>query len=279
MRNLIPVEQKLVNFNGAEIMVIKTEDGKLNAGIRWMCDGLGLTEGQRKGQMVKIQEDAVLSKGGRKIILPTSGGNQEVLCLELSFLPLWLAKINSNIIDNPEVQNRLVDYQLNAKDVLAGAFLGNRITTPTQNLSPQLQLLISMELKQNEMQKEIAENKEAVQSIRDVVSLNTTSWRTDTSTLITKMARSLGGLEHISDLRKESYKLLDTRFGVSLETRLTYKRQRMALEGVRKSKLNALNHLDVIAEDKKLVEGYVAIIKDMAIKYGCQERRCSNECS
>jgi len=144
----------------------------------------------------------------------------------------------------------------------------NQINTSTQNLSPQLQLLISMELKQNEMQKAITENKEAVQSIRDVVSLNTTSWRADTSTLITKMARKIGGLEHISDLRKESYKLLDTRFGVSLETRLTYKRQRMALEGVRKSKLNALNHLDVIAEDKKLVEGYVAIIKDMAIKYG-----------
>jgi len=142
------------------------------------------------------------------------------------------------------------------------------LTAPMQNLSPQLQLLISMELKQNEMQKAITENKEAVQSIRDVVSLNTTSWRADTATLITKMARTLGGTEHISDLRKESYKLLDTRFGVSLETRLTNKRQRMALEGVCKSKLNALNHLDVIAEDKKLIEGYVAIIKDMAIKYG-----------
>jgi len=144
----------------------------------------------------------------------------------------------------------------------------NSLSAPMQNLSPQLQLLISMELKQNEMQKAITENKEAVQSIRDVVSLNTTSWRGDTATLITKMARKLGGTEHISDLRKESYKLLDTRFGVSLEIRLTNKRQRMSLEGVCKSKLNALNHLDVIAEDKKLVEGYVAIIKDMAIKYG-----------
>ena len=143
-----------------------------------------------------------------------------------------------------------------------------QLTAPMQNLSPQLQLLISMELKQNEMQKAITENKEAVQSIRDVVSLNTTSWRRDTATLITKMARALGGLEHIKDLRKESYKLLNTRFEVCIETRLTNKRQRMALEGVRKSKLNALNHLDVIAEDKKLIEGYVAIIKDMAIRYG-----------
>ncbi len=142
-----------------------------------------------------------------------------------------------------------------------------QLTAPIQTLSPQLQLLISIELKQNEMQAAITENKEAVQSIRDVVSLNTTSWRNDTTILITKMAHRLGSIEHIRDLRKESYALLDTRMGVSLEIRLTNKRRRMAEEGVSKSKRDALNPLDVIAEDKKLIEGYVAIVKDMAIKY------------
>jgi len=160
------------------------------------------------------------------------------------------------------------DKAWEAYEMLVDDYYAIKSAAPMQNLSPQLQLLISMELKQNEMQKAITENTEAVQSIRDVVSLNTTSWRRDTAILITKMARALGGLEHISDLRKESYKLLNIRFEVCIETRLTNKRQRMALEGVRKSKLNALNHLDVIAEDKKLIEGYVAIIKDMAIKYG-----------
>jgi len=142
------------------------------------------------------------------------------------------------------------------------------LSAPMQNLSPQLQLLISMELKQNEMQKAITENKEAVQSIRDVVSLNTTSWRTDTAALITRAAQRMGGNEHIRDLRKESYELLDTRMGVSLEIRLTNKRRRMADEGICKSKRDALNHLDVIADDKKLIEGYVAIVKEMAVKYG-----------
>jgi len=126
MSNLIPVEQKLVNFNGAEIMAIKCNDGKIFAGIRWVCNGLGLSKGQMQAERKRIQEDIVLSKGERKIVLPTTGGNKEVLCLELDFLPLWLAKINANIIDNPEVQERLVDYQLNAKDVLAEAFLGNK---------------------------------------------------------------------------------------------------------------------------------------------------------
>ena len=120
---LVPVEQKLVNFNGAEIMAVKASDDKLYIGVKWICDGLGLTEGQVKSERKRIQEDIVLSKGGRKIVLPTSGGEQDILTIELDFLPLWLAKINANIIESEEVQNRLVEYQLKAKDVLAEAFL------------------------------------------------------------------------------------------------------------------------------------------------------------
>ena len=56
--------------------------------------------------------------------------------------------------------------------------------------------------------------------------------------------------------------------GVSLQIRLTNKRRRMADEGVSKSKRDKLNYLDIIAEDKKLIEGYTAIVKEMAIKYG-----------
>ena len=120
---LIPVEQKLVNFNGAEIMAVKASDDKVYVGVSWVCDGLGLKENQTKAQRDKINSDIVLSKGGRKISTLTAGGNQDILVLELDFLPIWLAKINANIIESEEVQNRLVEYQLKAKDVLAEAFL------------------------------------------------------------------------------------------------------------------------------------------------------------
>lgn len=40
----------------------------------------------------------------------------------------------------------------------------------------------------------------------------------------------------------------------------------MADEGICKSKRDKLTVLDVIADDKKLVEGYIAIVKEMAIK-------------
>lgn len=109
---------------------------------------------------------------------------------------------------------------------------------------------------------------EQLQGIRDVVALNPLDWRKDTSALLSKMALSLGGYEHLKDIRGESYQLLNERFGVSLERRLTNKRRRMADEGICKSKRDKLNPLDVIGGDKKLIEGYVAIVKKMAIKYG-----------
>lgn len=112
------------------------------------------------------------------------------------------------------------------------------------------------------------EAQEEVKSIKEVVSLDTTSWRSETQTLIAKIARNQGGFEHINLLKSESYELLNKRFGVNLDIRLTNKRRRMAEEGVSKSKRDKTNYLDVISEDKKLIEGYVSIVKDMAIKYG-----------
>lgn len=114
------------------------------------------------------------------------------------------------------------------------------------------------------------EQAEEIKDIREIVALSPNDWRKETTSLINKMARNLGGNEHIRDIRAESYKLLNERFGVSLEQRLINKRRRMADEGICKSKRDKLNHMDVIAEDKKLIEGYVAIIKEMAIKYGAK---------
>ena len=107
-----------------------------------------------------------------------------------------------------------------------------------------------------------------IDSIKEVVALNPNDWRKDTAKLIYKIALHIGGTEHIKNIREESYKLLEQRMGVSLNTRLTNKRRRMADEGICKSKRDKLNQVDVIADDKKLIEGYLAVVKDMAIKYG-----------
>ncbi|MBY1609978.1 ORF6N domain-containing protein [Clostridioides difficile] len=112
------------------------------------------------------------------------------------------------------------------------------------------------------------EAKTEVKTIKEVVSLNATDWRKDTQQLIAKIAKKQGGFEHINMLRRESYELLNNRFGVDLNRRLINKRRKMAEEGVSESKRDKVNNLDVIQDDKKLIEGYVAIVKDMALKYG-----------
>lgn len=132
----------------------------------------------------------------------------------------------------------------------------------------QAQRLKDMREQINQATHHALEAKAEVKTIKEVVSLDTTSWRSETQTLIAKIARKQGDLALIKEFRTESYELLNKRFGVNLEIRLTNKRRRMSEEGISKSKRDKINFLDVIAEDKKLVEGYVAIVKDMSIKYG-----------
>lgn len=143
------------------------------------------------------------------------------------------------------------------------------------NLSPELRLLINMELEQKRQAQELSEVRilaqssvDRVEGIREVVALNTVNWRKDAATIINKIAMSLGGYEHIKAIREESYKLLEQRMGVALNIRLTNKKKTVSLNGVCKSKIDKLNQLDVITDDKKLIEGYAAIVKEMAIKYG-----------
>ena len=108
------------------LMAARDADGQIWAGVRWMCDGIGLNENQSRAERKKIQADKALSKGGSNLTLPTKGGNQEVLCLKLDFVPLWLAKISiTPTMDQemPELAAKLMEYQLKAKDVLAAAFV------------------------------------------------------------------------------------------------------------------------------------------------------------
>ncbi|MGH1831218.1 Rha family transcriptional regulator [Enterococcus gilvus] len=138
----------------------------------------------------------------------------------------------------------------------------------TSNLSPELQFMNSVvqSLAKQEQETKRIENK--VDSITEIVALNSTDWRKDSRTLISKMAKAQGGYEAYREVQADIYQELDRRAGSSLKTRVTNKRRRMADEGVSKSKRDKLSKLDVIAEDKRLLEIYLAIVKEFAVKYG-----------
>lgn len=128
-------------------------------------------------------------------------------------------------------------------------------------------MIVTLQEMKNVKQQVAAVN-ERVNNISEIVALNPTAWRDECRIIIVKIANKIGGNEYIRDVNAEIYKLLDERAGCSLETRLTNKRRRMADEGICKSKREKLNKMDVIAEDKKLIEIFIAIVKEMAIKNG-----------
>lgn len=152
-----------------------------------------------------------------------------------------------------------------------------------QQLSPQMQLMNMLvesmsknELEQKRQAEKLEQLDDKVTSIKEVVALNPTQWRKDSANIINKIAKDLGGYEHIKPIRDEIYRLLEQRMGVALNIRLTNKKKTMSLNGVCKSKIDKLNQLDVIADDKKLIEGYIAIVKEMAIKYGATQNMDNN---
>lgn len=141
------------------------------------------------------------------------------------------------------------------------------------NLSPELQLMAN--LVNNMAKQELAQKQlnEKVDSISEIVALNTTDWRKEANALINKVVRVMGNTaEAHKEVRSAIFTEVDRRAGASLETRLTNKRRRMADEGASKSKRDGLTKVDVISDDKKLVEIYVAVVKEFAIKYGVYKK-------
>ena len=129
-------------------------------------------------------------------------------------------------------------------------------------------VLIQSLQEMKEMRQKVEQTSQRLDSICDVIALNPNSWREDARNLISKIAYKIGGFDYIKDLQSEIYRLVDERAAVNLSVRLTNKRNRLAAEGVCKSKRDKISKLDVIADDKKLIEIYIAVVKELAVKNG-----------
>lgn len=135
---------KNVDVLGDSIMAAKDAEGVIWVGVRWMCQGMGMTAGQWKRQITNIQKDLLLKRGGSNLILPTSSGDQEVFCLQNDYLPIWLAKISITPTiqkEHPELAEKLLDYQLKAKDILANAFIEKKQAKIPGDIQQQIQLI------------------------------------------------------------------------------------------------------------------------------------------
>nr|DAS43133.1 MAG TPA: hypothetical protein [Caudoviricetes sp.] len=112
-------------------------ESKVYVSVRSVCLNLGMNKTQISTQRDKISNDELLKGGVKFLPLKTNGGTQQVLMIELDYLPIWLAKINPSRFTE-ELKEQLLNYQLRAKDVLADEFLGKRKLENKVRYEPEL---------------------------------------------------------------------------------------------------------------------------------------------
>lgn len=207
---------------GTELIALRESDGQVWAGVRWMCDGIGMSRNQRDNQIEKIKADTTLFKGAGNFRLPTNGGAQNVLCLKLDYIPLWLAKINITPKmreETPELAQRLEEYQLKAKDVLAAAFLPENLRNGGKSMTDHQKATIEIQ----KMRLEIQEQNNHIQRAKMLENLSKKyAGRTFEQVLDAHATRELSGefLIPLPEIGRKTYSAEDVgkRFGISAQS-------------------------------------------------------------
>ncbi len=145
----------------------------------------------------------------------------------------------------------------------------------TSQLSPELQMMNQMfkavaknELDTKEAKRLAIEANEKVENISNIVSMDSIEWRKKINTILNKIARNWTGIEPHQSVRNYSYEKLEKRAGCKLDIRLNNRKQRAIAQGMSKSYVSKISKLDCIAEEKRLTEIYIQVIKEMAIQFG-----------
>ena len=164
MGALQPIEQKAVDFMGTELLAIKTTAEKVFVAVNYVCQGIGFNENQRDRQVKNAKEDVVVSQGVMNLPVKFDGQVRNVFCIELDYLPLWLAKISITPKmqqETPWLTENLIKYQMKAKEVLAEAFLEKQRlpSTPTEMAKLSLQAVVEQGERLSEVEMDLKDLK------------------------------------------------------------------------------------------------------------------------
>lgn len=128
---------KNVDVLGDSIMAAKDEEGNVWAGVSYFCNALGMTKGQKDRQVTNVQKDEALKRGCLRLEAGVLDSSNETIALRIDYIPLWLAKITiteKTRKEHPELADKLLEYQLRAKDILADAFMPKHPKIPQSPL-------------------------------------------------------------------------------------------------------------------------------------------------
>ena len=252
---------RLVNIAGVEIQIKEYREQRVVT-FEDIDMAHGRAEGtssrnfrQNRGRFIEGEDFYEIQGGALDEIRRNLGLSKYVPAITLITESGYLMLVKSLTDDLAwEVQRQLVNNYFRAKELVGGL----------NELSPQLQVLINMELRQKRMEQELSKAQSQIGTIKDTIVERSEDWRKD----VVKKLRKIGFKHNKYDeFTKESYRLLEERAACNLEIRLENLRQRMALEGATRTAIKGTNYLDVIDADKRLKEIYINIVSQMYVKY------------
>ena len=155
-----------------------------------------------------------------------------------------------------EIYDKLVETYFRAK----------ALKYTLDSLSPQLKVLINLELKQKEHEEKLVEHSQKIKCIENEIikfnkirnvlkGIDSDNWRQETNSMINAIVLSGNYEGDYRDLRHEIY------------DELTRARNRARELGESETSVQHINKLDMIARDTRLKEIYCAIVKEFYVKY------------
>ncbi|EHL7274117.1 Rha family transcriptional regulator [Staphylococcus pseudintermedius] len=140
----------------------------------------------------------------------------------------------------------------------------SQINAPTTQLEA-IKMFVQIQEEQQAFNKRIESE---VTGIRHIVGIETKNWRNDTNKILAAIAQHLGGGDMHKKVKSEAYKALEEKGRCNLKIRMQNRKGKMLANGATKSQINKLTKLDVINDEPRLIEIYIVVIKNLAIKYG-----------
>jgi hypothetical protein len=130
-----------VEFDGDRLTAVILEGEGVAVPVREYCGALGLDV---DAQSARLREHEVLSRGLRVVRVRVGNRMRSVVAILHKYVPFWLATITPGLV-KPEVREKLVRYQIEVAEILAGIYGGTveaaRRTTDEEPLDPLRQRL------------------------------------------------------------------------------------------------------------------------------------------
>lgn len=197
--------------------------------------------------------------------IPTNSGNQNKKFINesgLYSLIIGAAKQGNNkeIRENAKKFKRWVTSEVLPSIRKTGSYQIAQPQTHLEVLQGAINQMVEQDKRMNQLEGQ-------VNNISNIVSMTNVGWREKVKVILRKIAKNWTGVEPYRSVINLSYERLEERAGCKLDIRLNNRKERAIAQGMNKTYVSKINKLDVIAEEKRLVEIYIQVIKEMAIQF------------